>query len=293
MITFTTQVFPLERSLPYPKLSDGVSNWPYYLPYLVTGITALFLIIRLGIPRWRKAADDQSMRLSGLAYLLVFAAASINQSRIRADLIHLVGLLIISFILGFALVGMTWRATKPVGAVTLLVALILLIPFFQRVADERERLFDRGIWADTPNTDHHLPAAQGMPVDPQQAAAVRYVRENTTVDTPLYIGTSRHDRIFVNDALFYFLAGRPSATRYNELHPGVATTQKVQDEIVNDLERLKVPIVVRFSMFENVTEPNDSGKSSGVRIVDIYLNRNYRVVANFGRFYQILQYQPE
>ncbi|MHB9034161.1 MAG: hypothetical protein ACYC6L_14065 [Anaerolineae bacterium] len=246
LITFTTQVFPLVRALPYPELN--LSNWPYYLPYLVAGITALVLIIGIIQFRRRGFSSEQAVRLSGLAYLILFAAASINQSRIRADLIHLVGLLIISFILGFALVGMAWRSWKPAGFASLLVALVLLIPFYRLVLDERVRLFERGIWADTPNTNHRIPAAWGMPVDPDQAAAVRYIRDHTTVDTPLYVATSRHDRIFVNDALFYFLAGRPSATRYNELHPGVATTQKVQDEIVADLERLKVPFVVRFSM---------------------------------------------
>ena len=290
LVVFPIKTFPLVRALPYPDLLPNVeTNWPYYFPYLILGLAVFYLVIRLILLRWRKLSSAEAIRLSGFAYLLLFAAVSINQSRIRADLIHLVGLLIISFILCFALVSLVWKTGKLQGILVLCIALLLLVPFGKQIVDERVRLFEHGIWADTPNIDHNIPAAWGMPVEPNQAAAVRYIREIVPEDVPIYIGTSRHDRIFVNDALFYFLAGRTSATRYNELHPGVATTQPVQDEIVNDLERLQTPVVVRFSMFENVAEPNESGKSSRIKIVDIYLSREYQVDRSFGPYYQILK----
>ncbi|MCE5258136.1 MAG: hypothetical protein LLG44_03635 [Chloroflexi bacterium] len=293
LIVFPITTFPLVRTLPYPKLlPQVVENWPYYFPYLILGLTALYLIIRLVRLRWRKLSPSEAIRLSGFAYLLLFAAVSLNQSRIRADLIHLVGLLVISFILCMALLGLAWKSGKVKGILTLCVALLLLAPFGQQIIDERVTLLERGIWANTPNTGHQIPAAWGMPVEPNQAAAIKYIREIVPADTPIYEATSRHDRIFVNDALFYFLAGRKCATRYNELHPGVATTQLVQEEIVSDLERLQTPVIVRFSMFEDVVEPNDSGKSSGIKIVDIYLNQNYKVDRIFGPYYQILKRQP-
>ena len=54
---------------------------------------------------------------------------------------------------------------------------------------------------------------------------------------PLYAGLPRHDNVFANDVSIYFLAGRPIATRYHELHPGVTTTQAVQEEMVAELDR--------------------------------------------------------
>ena len=132
---------------------------------------------------------------------------------------------------------------------------------------------------------------KGMPVEQQQAAAVRYIQSALLEDVPLYVGNSRHDRIFVNDALFYFLAGRKSATRYHEFDPGVATTQQVQEEIVADLERHRVPLVVISNQFEHVTEPNESGVSSNVRIVDIFLNRYYRPIVTLVH-YTVLARQP-
>ena len=310
LVSFPATVFPSVRALPYPKLvpdprllAGGLKalpralpilarQWPYYFPYLVTGLTALYLLVRVLLLPWRKLARPEAVRLGGNAFLTLFAVASISQSRIRADLIHLVQVLIVSFVLCIGLVGLAWRSWKPAGIAAILVVLVCLAPFIQQAVEERQQLFKRGIWAATPDTYHQIPAAWGMPVDPDQAAAVRYILRSLPEDTPLYVGLSRHDRIFVNDALFYFLAGRKSATRYNELHPGVATTQAVQEEIVADLDRLQVPLVVIFSMFEGVVEPNGSGKSSGVQILDIYLKRAYQPGAGFGPYYRVLTRQP-
>ena len=52
---------------------------------------------------------------------------------------------------------------------------------------------------------------------------------------------------------------------------------------------LQVPLVVRFSMFEGVMEPNDSAKSSGIRIVDMYLAENYQADRSFGPYYHVLK----
>jgi hypothetical protein len=310
LVVFPATVFPNMRALPYPKLvpdphvlAGGLSSlpgafpvlanqWPYYFPYLVVGLNALYLITRIALLPWRKLARPEAVRLGGYAFLTIFAAASISQSRVRADLIHLVQLVVVSFILCIGLLGLAWRSWKPAGIVASLLMVVLLSPFLMLSVAERQQLFDRGIWAATPNTNHHISAAWGMPVDPKQAAAVEYVQRTLPQDAPLFVGLSRHDRIFVNDALFYFLAGRKSATRYNELHPGVATTQAVQEEIVADLERQKVPLVVIFSMFEDVVEPNDSGKSSGVQILDSYLKRAYQPGVGFGPYYRVLTRVP-
>ena len=53
---------------------------------------------------------------------------------------------------------------------------------------------------------------------------------------PLFAGLLRHDNVFANDVSIYFLADRPIATRYHELHPGVTTTQAVQEEMVAELQ---------------------------------------------------------
>jgi hypothetical protein len=126
--------------------------------------------------------------------------------------------------------------------------------------------------------------SQCIPRSADQAQAVEYVRANTSPGEKLYVGLLRHDLIFANDALFYFLAERDSATRYHELHPGVATTRPVQEEIVSDLEQASVPYVVLFSRYENRREPNESSVSSGVTLLDDYIRDHYRQVEQFGDY---------
>jgi hypothetical protein len=76
------------------------------------------------------------------------------------------------------------------------------------------------------------------------------------------VGNQRHDILFVNDAGFYYLAARPSATRYSELHPGVANTLPVQQEIAGELEAKQVKYLVLVDIWLS-NEPNGSSKSTG------------------------------
>lgn len=120
------------------------------------------------------------------------------------------------------------------------------------------------------------------------STAIKFVQANTKPDELIFVGNSRHDRIFVNDIMFYFLSERHSATKYHELHPGLATTKEVQLEIVDELKRNNVKFIVLWSGAENVAEPNESSLSSGITILDDYIRTNYAPVMYFGP-YKILQ----
>jgi hypothetical protein len=123
-----------------------------------------------------------------------------------------------------------------------------------------------------------------------QAQAVRYIQDSLPSGEKLYVGTTTHSRISVNDALFPFLAERPRATRYDMWVPGVTNSAAVETEIVRELERNVIRFVVLFDA-PTSQEPNLSFIDSGVRIVDDYLSSRYHEVAVFGR-YHILQRIP-
>ncbi|MGC8971545.1 MAG: hypothetical protein ACP5K2_05000 [bacterium] len=137
-----------------------------------------------------------------------------------------------------------------------------------------------------------LNRARGIYVFENQEAflstAIKFVQANTKPDELIFVGNSRHDRIFVNDIMFYFLSERHSATKYHELHPGLATNKEVQLEIVDELKRNNVKLIVLWSGAENVAEPNESSLSSGITILDDYIRTNYVPVMYFGP-YKILQ----
>jgi hypothetical protein len=120
-------------------------------------------------------------------------------------------------------------------------------------------------------------------VQPDQERAAAFVRAHTADDEPIFVGNARHDRILINDAMFYFLAARPPATRYHELHPGVATTLPVQKEIAEEIRAGQVAWVVTVE-WPPSTEPNESAVSSGVVFLDEFIWANYQPTAEFGRY---------
>ena len=137
----------------------------------------------------------------------------------------------------------------------------------------------------------HPPAQAGVPggvgdgvrADTAEAASLRTVvpliRRRTKPGEPIFVANPRHDRVPYGDPLLYVIAGRPNATRYDVMQPGVVTTRKVQREIVRDLRRKRVKVVVRWvdpRAFRQ--EDNGGGRLRGSRILDRYLRRTYRPV---------------
>jgi hypothetical protein len=116
-----------------------------------------------------------------------------------------------------------------------------------------------------------------------QQQAVRYVQTHTQENQPIYVGNQRHDIVFINDVGFYFLSARASATRYSELHPGVATTLPVQKQIAAEIDRKNVDTLVLVDI-PNSGEPNASSVSSGIHYLDDYIRSRYFVAATFGEY---------
>jgi hypothetical protein len=53
----------------------------------------------------------------------------------------------------------------------------------------------------------------------------------------IFVGNTQHEQVFDNNVIFYYLAEHASATKYIDLHPGVATTAAVQNQIINDIAK--------------------------------------------------------
>jgi hypothetical protein len=69
------------------------------------------------------------------------------------------------------------------------------------------------------------------------------------------------------------------------MQPGVVTTALVQREIVDDLERTRPAVVVRWmAATAQRREPNGAGRSSGVRVLDRYLAARYHESRRFGDY---------
>jgi L-lactate utilization protein LutB len=91
---------------------------------------------------------------------------------------------------------------------------------------------------------------------------------------------------------YYFVSKRSSVTKWHQFDPGVQTTREIQSEIVTELQANRARYVVLTSEWDDWMEPNESARSSGVRLLDQYIRANYRIVASFGTT-SILQYQQQ
>jgi hypothetical protein len=99
----------------------------------------------------------------------------------------------------------------------------------------------------------------------EQAEAIHYIQQHTAENEGILVGSNRHDKIFVNDVLFYFASKRSSVTKWHQFDPGVQTTQEVQSEIVAELQTARPRYIVLNSRWDNMNEPNESARSSGVK----------------------------
>jgi hypothetical protein len=141
--------------------------------------------------------------------------------------------------------------------------------------------------AQPPLTESRLARARGIRVPPPKRPyeeLIEFVRNAVPPPERIFVGSTRHDRLYFNDVIFYFLSERESATGYHELHPGSATTEAVQSRIVRDLA--DVDTIVLASILSQ--EKNLSALSSGVTLLDDYIHRSYRVVYREAG-YQVLQ----
>lgn len=117
-----------------------------------------------------------------------------------------------------------------------------------------------------------------------QALAIKYIQDRTKSDYKIFVGNLRHDRVLNSDVMFYFLSERHSATKYYQFEPGFTNTQKIQRKIINDLLLNDIRYLVLWSASEDIKEPNDSCKSSGVRELDDFIKNHYKVEIVFGPY---------
>ena len=111
------------------------------------------------------------------------------------------------------------------------------------------------------------------------------MRQRSNPGDPLLSAPPRYDRVRVGDTLLYALLDRTNPTRYDVAQPGVVTTAKVQREMRADLQRTRTKLVVRWvAQAAQEVEDNGSGKSSGVTLLDYYIDARYARVGRYGDY---------
>ena len=129
----------------------------------------------------------------------------------------------------------------------------------------------------------YIPRAGPIHLSDDQRQAVAYIRQRSAPDDSVYVGADKQSLAWYNDALFYFLADRPAATRFDMFVPGITTSASVQAEILQSLQQHKTPYIVLFTVPES-QEANLSSVNNGVTTLDDGIRQEYVQVAQFGRY---------
>jgi hypothetical protein len=128
-----------------------------------------------------------------------------------------------------------------------------------------------------------LPSVSIFQITKNQRKAALYIKNNTKEQERIHSATGRHDKIFVNDALVYFLSQRMPASKWHHYEPGLQNSANIQKEIISELERNEVSLVMSDSSWDDVREPNKSAESSNVFILDQYLQMHFHKEISFDK----------
>lgn len=294
LVVFPLTIFREVRHLPYPNPTPDVAlffqdprqyaRWgQFYVPLMIVAVSTM--IGGAALIKNRFAADH---RLTGGIAATIFGGLVFAQALIRYDWIHALPAAVGAVLaLGFTLARLPWAAWKrrPLKASMAAVVLAAALGLFGSayVPPAIDKLADILRYASPFRCHSEIERASCVVLNSNQAQAIAFIRAQTAPCEPIWVGNHRHDLVFINDVAFYFLAGRPCATAYHELHPGVATTLAVQQEIVWDIEQRQVRWIV-LVQWPEPSEPNGSSINSGVHYLDDWLQVYYQPVRKFGEY---------
>jgi hypothetical protein len=288
LIVFPATVYTRVRHLPYPALFEPtlVFGFPLYFHFVVLAVV-LVLLFRF---RPSRASDMSPAVWRTMLFLVLLIGMVFVKSTVRPHVVHVIHVITLSFLLAGVLLSTTVRGPLYTGAKVILAAGLCLMTVWPALAVRGAVAQAGDLRAHAADIQRmlHFPRARGLLTPPDQAAALEYVRADTSPDEKIFVGNGRHDKVVQNDVMFYFLSERRSATKYHELHPGQVTTEPVQRAVIDELQGNGVRYAVVFVGNDDLVEPNASGISSNVTLLDAFLASRYRLVKEFGN-YKILK----
>jgi hypothetical protein len=301
LIIIPLTVYAPNRSLPFPIREpieaafrfggiSPLSSYVVYVPMVVLGITLLSLMRKRAGHVPPSAADDAGSDRRLLWMIVVLLALLILKGSVRVQVLHMTPALATSSVLVAALAA----HYKPSRVRTL--ATVLVVALSARIAFDNEariRLIDRvSAIVSTRSNDasrygcesDSIERMRCFEVEPALRDVIGYVGAHTASEETIYVGSTRHDIAFENDVVLYFLTGRRAATKWHDLHPGVETTLKIQEEMIADFEARRPALIILNQRWILVREPNRSAVSSAVTMLDEWIRAHYAQVYATGTF---------
>jgi len=250
-------------------------------------IQLIYLTALLVLIRQRRAIDARALGLSlvALAAMPFFWASAHVQHNT-----HFHSLWLLSMLLG----ALVWRHAPPATALRRF-ATVLLVLFGGALLEVPARLAATALYHWPAHRVLEVPSAAGVRLAGPEYAVYQpiasFIRTHVPDTEPIYVGLLRHDAVVISNQAFYYLAGRPVASRYNELHPGITDREDVQREIIGDLNRLGVRCAVLWKfgwpadrMDRILAERRRHLPELGATLLDEYFRREFREIDRFGEY---------
>jgi len=282
------QIFSAYRSIPFPVpfrsnntaiaemgASRLIQNlWTcfcFYLPMFVYLSTIIY-----PLKKWNK---EDNFLLNSLIFLSVAGLFLYGQASVRSDVEHAIPTIIMSSIV-MSIFYNKYKNRKTLIYLILVFTMLVSVPLMKKTQNTFKAFSHQ---TRILNIKRAAGITSASNWNDENEKAVAYIMKNTGKDEKIFVGCSSHDKILLNYVIFYFLCERQSCTKYQELHPGVATTTEVQKEIINEIKLNSVRYIVLVNE-EFVSEPNMSRISSNVFLLDNYIRENYILVFKYGRY---------
>lgn len=293
IIWFAPTNYARMRGLPWPVPTTSISSLlPLiaYVPFLTTAVGLAWLVYR----RRSAAGPAISEYPSRLATaLLVLVALFCLKGVVRLSLIHsLLALVPAVLLLAYLLGQREPRAIRLSAASVLALTLPLLaVNAAAPLKWAASHRFDTWLAVRAIGRPVHPERSVGCPplptlgigsVDTDTYAAACYIAAHTSPGDAIFVGAGRHDRLFVGNAAVYFASDRTPGTHWYHLEPGLQTRRDVQEEVARDLDATGVRYIAIERRYDINSEPNDSAKSTGVRVLDRFIAAKFARVATFG-----------
>lgn len=306
LVTFPLGDFPFSRPEAYPSLlpvnlsgasrSETLKNLFHYLMFALPFVFFLLGIVTIGLAFHRRKPQVAALATTfSVAYVFHYSAAHVQINT------HIISMSVYGALLAL-LVGEFVRNEfdfQPVGFRRLCISALAMVWLLSLVAAP---IYKRWAARNQPTARLSLPKVSGVKLPAEEARNLTNLAEfvNATISPgqPIFIGLHRHDVVVYGDVMLYFILNRRSATRYQELHPAITDTAPIQREIIHDLERKKLPLIVLKQVFsDQVLEAvkQDFIKNLpniGATELDAYIRETYVEARRFGHYQVWLRREP-
>lgn len=294
LIYIPSKIYPAVRSIPFPKLHAllalDIPAFVVYVPFILVvsiSITELYTKAKKKKTTFRTSDGNESWVL--IPMILITCLLFTLKGMVRVSSFHMIQALVFSVILLAAYFPrINWKS-KPDKFVLLpsflLATALLASTTFSGAIETVDGAFKiiggkSNVIANC--TNPVLPRMRCVGIDNDYLSAAKVVMKKTQPNDKIYVGTTRHDKLFANAVTFYFVAERQPAVKWHDLHPGVQSQERIQLQMIGQMRESPPKIVVLDSRWDDAEEPNDSRLANGSKLLDSYIQANYKETQRFG-----------